>query len=236
MVEAPAEELLGINSRAELAAAEAMLQERLRLAAMENGATLTDPASVFFCRRHQARPRRGDRPQRACSAPASRSATSVEIRAFCHIEGATHRDRRDRSGRSRGCGRGSIIGDGAHIGNFVELKSTELGAGAKANHLTYLGDATIGREGEHRRRHHHLQLRRLQQDTGPIIGAGAFIGSNTVLVAPVTVGDGAYRRRRQRDHPRRAGRCAGGRARAAGRQARLGGEVPRQAEAASKKD
>jgi len=189
VVEAPHEELLGVNSRTELAAAEAMFQARRRLAAMENGATLTDPASVFFAA--DTRIGRdvviGPNVQ---FGPGVEVGDEVEIRAFCHIEGAT-------------IGKGATVGPfarirprttvgaGAHVGNFIELKGTELGAGAKANHVSYLGDATIGAKV-------NIGAGTIvcnydgASKTRSIIGASAFIGSDSVLVSPVTVGEGAY--------------------------------------------
>ena len=187
-VEAPAEELLGVNSRVELAAAEALFQDRMRRAAMEEGATLTDPATVYFA----ADTRIGSDVvigPNVQFGPGVEIADGVEIRAFCHIEGA-------RIGTGAIIGPfarirpGSVIGDEAHVGNFVELKKAELGAGAKANHLSYLGDATIGAKanigaGTITCNYDGFTKAKTQ------IGAGAFIGSDTSLVAPVTVGEGA---------------------------------------------
>jgi len=188
VVEAPVEELLGVNSRSELAAAEALFQARRRLQAMEEGATLTDPASVFFGA--DTRIGRdvviGPNVQFGLGVDI---ANDVEIRAFCHIAGA-----RIESGSIIGpfarLRPGSVIGAGARVGNFVELKEAELGAGAKVNHLTYLGDATIGANanigaGTITCNYDGFTKSRTR------IGAGAFIGSDTSLVAPVTVGDGA---------------------------------------------
>jgi bifunctional UDP-N-acetylglucosamine pyrophosphorylase/glucosamine-1-phosphate N-acetyltransferase len=188
VVEAPVEELLGVNSRSELAAAEALFQTRRRLSVMVDGATLTDPASVFFAA--DTKIGRdvviGPNVQFGLGVEI---ADDVEIRAFCHIEGA-----RIESGAIIGpfarLRPGSTIGAGAHVGNFVELKATELGAGAKANHLTYLGDATVGAKsnigaGTITCNYDGFTKSRTK------IGAGAFIGSDTSLVAPVTVGDGA---------------------------------------------
>jgi bifunctional UDP-N-acetylglucosamine pyrophosphorylase/glucosamine-1-phosphate N-acetyltransferase len=188
VVEAPAEELLGVNSRAELAAAEALFQAQRRALAMENGATLTDPASVFFAA--DTRIGRdvviGPNVQ---FGPGVAIADDVEIRAFCHIEGATIE-----SGAVIGpfarLRPGSVIGAAAHVGNFVEVKKTRLGAGAKANHLTYLGDATVGPKanigaGTITCNYDGFVKARTE------IGANAFVGSNTALIAPVTVGEGA---------------------------------------------
>ena len=189
VVEAPHEELLGVNSRTELAAAEAMFQARRRLAAMENGATLTDPASVFFAA--DTRIGRdvvvGPNVQFGLGVEIG---DEVEIRAFCHIEGAKIEQGATVGPFARIRPR-SIIGAGAHIGNFIELKGTEFGAGAKANHVSYVGDTTI--------------WAKANIGAGTIVcnydgfdkhftdvGKGAFIGSNASLVAPVKIGDGAY--------------------------------------------
>jgi bifunctional UDP-N-acetylglucosamine pyrophosphorylase/glucosamine-1-phosphate N-acetyltransferase len=188
VVEAPEAELLGINSRVELAAAEALFQNALRRRAMEAGATLTDPASVFFAA--DTRIGRdvviGPNVQ---FGPGVEIGDEVEIRAFCHIEGA-----RIETGAVVGpfarLRPGSVIGAAAHVGNFVEIKKSELGAGAKANHLSYLGDATVGAKanigaGTITCNYDGFTKARTR------IGAGAFIGSDTSLVAPVTVGEGA---------------------------------------------
>ncbi|HZT87913.1 MAG TPA: bifunctional UDP-N-acetylglucosamine diphosphorylase/glucosamine-1-phosphate N-acetyltransferase GlmU [Stellaceae bacterium] len=188
VAELPAEELAGVNSRTELAAAEAVMQTRLRRRAMAEGATLIAPNTVFL----SADTRLGRDVVVEPNVIFGRGVTAADgarIRAFSHIEGAE-------------IGPGAIVGPFArlrpgavlesdvHVGNFVEVKAARLGRGAKANHLTYLGDSEIG--------------------SGSNIGAGtitcnydgfnkwrtmigdnAFIGSNTALVAPVTVGAGA---------------------------------------------
>jgi bifunctional UDP-N-acetylglucosamine pyrophosphorylase/glucosamine-1-phosphate N-acetyltransferase len=189
VVEAPVEELLGVNSRSELAAAEALFQARRRLAAMENGATLIDPASVFFAA--DTRIGRdvviGPNVQ---FGPGVEIADDVEIRAFCHIEGA-----RIESGAIVGpfarLRPRSTVGAGAHVGNFIELKGTEIGAGAKANHVSYLGDATVGAKANIGAGTIVCNYDGFNK-TRTSIGAGAFIGSDSVLVSPVTVGEGAY--------------------------------------------
>ncbi|HJT14674.1 MAG TPA: bifunctional UDP-N-acetylglucosamine diphosphorylase/glucosamine-1-phosphate N-acetyltransferase GlmU [Dongiaceae bacterium] len=189
VVEAPHEELLGVNSRTELAAAEAMFQARRRLAAMENGATLTDPASVFF----------------AADTKVGRDVVigpnvqfglgveigdEVEIRAFCHIEGASIETGATVGPFARIRPR-STIGAGAHVGNFIELKNTEIGAGAKANHVSYVGDTTIGPKANIGAGTIVCNYDGLKK-TRSNVGAGAFIGSDSVLISPVTVGEGAY--------------------------------------------
>ena len=188
-VEAPEAELRGINSRVELAAAEATVQTWLRDAAMEAGVTMTAPDSVFLCADTRFE-------QDVCIGPdvvfgpGVTVRTGAVIKSFCHIEGAE-------------IGRGAIIGPfarlrpgtrigaDAHIGNFVELKATEFGAGAKASHLSYLGDSAIGAgtnigAGTITCNYDGYDKHRTT------IGANVFIGSDSVLVAPVTIGDGAF--------------------------------------------
>ncbi len=188
-VEAPYGELRGINSRAELAAAEAVVQRELRAAAMAAGATLIAPDTVFFSFDTQLAPDVTVGPN-VVFGPGVTVESGAEILPFCHLTGCR-------------IGAGAIVGPfarlrpgtdvraAAHVGNFVELKATVLGEGAKANHLTYLGDAEIGAKtnvgagtitcnydgfAKHRTR----------------IGRGAFIGSDAVLVAPLAIGDGAF--------------------------------------------
>lgn len=188
VVEGHEDELLGINSRTELAQAEERVQQGLRRQAMDNGATLTDPSSVFFC--HDTRLGRDVTVEpNVVFGPGVRVGDAVTIRAFSHLEGAE-------------IGDGAVIGPfarlrpGAHlaeqvrIGNFVEIKNARLEVGAKVNHLTYVGDAMVGPRanlGAGTITCNYDGFRKSQTR----IGADAFIGSNTALVAPVTVGDGA---------------------------------------------
>jgi bifunctional UDP-N-acetylglucosamine pyrophosphorylase/glucosamine-1-phosphate N-acetyltransferase len=188
-VEGAAAELHGINSRAELAAAEAFVQDGLRAAAMAGGATLTAPQTVFLSYDTSLAPDVTVGPN-VVFGPGVTVESGAEILPFCHLVSCR-------------IGAGAVVGPfarlrpgaelraGAHVGNFVELKNTVLGEGAKANHLTYLGDAEVGAKtnvgagtitcnydgfAKHRTR----------------IGAGTFIGSDAVLVAPVAIGDGAF--------------------------------------------
>jgi bifunctional UDP-N-acetylglucosamine pyrophosphorylase / glucosamine-1-phosphate N-acetyltransferase len=187
-VELPAQELIGINTRAELAEAEALMQRRLRELAMAAGATLTAPETVFF----SADTRLGRDvvvEPNVFFGPGVEIGDGAHIRSFCHIEGAV-------------VGTGAIVGPFArlrpgavlagrvHVGNFVEVKEARLGTGAKANHLSYIGDAEVGAgsnigAGTITCNYDGVNKHRT------IIGDGAFIGSNTALVAPVTVGAGA---------------------------------------------
>jgi len=187
-VEAPAEELAGINSRGELAQAEAVLQGWLRTAAMETGVTMIDPASVFLSADTRLGADVTIEPN-VFFGPGVTVADNVTIRAFSHIEGAE-------------IGPGCIIGPFArlrpgasldtdvHVGNFVEIKASRLEAGVKANHLSYIGDASVGSgtnigAGTITCNYDGINKHRTT------IGAGVFVGSDVALVAPVSIGDGA---------------------------------------------
>jgi bifunctional UDP-N-acetylglucosamine pyrophosphorylase/glucosamine-1-phosphate N-acetyltransferase len=188
VIEAEAWEVAGVNSRAELAEVEASWQRRRRSQAMADGATLTAPETVWFA--HDTRIGRDVTIEpNVVFGPGVRVADKVQLRAFSHIEGATVAEGAIVGPYAR-LRPGADVGEGAHVGNFVELKAARLGKGAKANHLTYLGDADIGAGanigagtitcnydgyGKYR----------------TLIGEGAFIGSNSALVAPVAIGDRA---------------------------------------------
>jgi bifunctional UDP-N-acetylglucosamine pyrophosphorylase/glucosamine-1-phosphate N-acetyltransferase len=188
VAELPAEDLLGVNTRAELAQAEALMQDRLRRRAMDGGATLIAPETVFLA----ADTRLGRDvvvEPHVVFGPGVTVADNVRIRSFSHLDGAT-------------VAVGAIIGPFArlrpgavlerdvHVGNFVEVKATRLGAGVKASHLSYLGDSDIGAGtniGAGTITCNYDGFNKFRT----IIGEHVFIGSNTALVAPVTVGDGA---------------------------------------------
>ena len=187
-VQAPYGELRGINSRVELAEAEAMMQSWLRAAALDAGVTMTDPASVFLAADTVLESDVTIGPN-VVFGPGVRVASGSEIRAFSHLEGCSI---------GPGCvigphariRPGSVLAEGVHIGNFVELKAAQLGAGAKANHLTYLGDVEVGEAtnigaGTITCNYDGYAKHRTE------IGARVFVGSDTALVAPVRVGDGA---------------------------------------------
>lgn len=187
-VEAPEAECRGINSRAELARAEATLQARLRAAAMAAGVTMVAPETVFLAADTELAPDVTLGPN-IVFGPGVRIAQGAEIRAFCHLEGCTVGEDAIIGPFAR-LRPGTVIAARAHVGNFVELKATHLGPGAKANHLTYLGDAEIGAganigAGTITCNYDGVSKYRT------VIGAGAFIGSDTALVAPVSVGAGA---------------------------------------------
>jgi bifunctional UDP-N-acetylglucosamine pyrophosphorylase/glucosamine-1-phosphate N-acetyltransferase len=188
-VEAPAAELRGINSRAELADAEASVQRDLRLAAMERGVTLTAPETVFFSYDTRLAQDVTVEPH-VVFGPGVSVAEGAEIRAFSHLESCMVGPRAIIGPYAR-LRPGTVIGTAAHVGNFVELKATTLGDGAKANHLSYLGDASIGARtnvgaGTITCNYDGFAKHRTE------IGAGAFIGTGSVLVAPLSVGDGAF--------------------------------------------
>ena len=188
-VEAPEAELRGINSRAELAAAEAELQQALRDAAMEGGATLVAPETVFFSWDTRLGPDSVVGPH-VVFGPGVVVDGPAEIRAFSHLEGC-HVQAGAVVGPYARLRPGTVLEEGAHVGNFVELKAARLGAGAKANHLTYLGDAEIGPgsnigAGTITCNYDGYDKHRTT------IGARVFVGSDTVLVAPVSLGDGAF--------------------------------------------
>jgi bifunctional UDP-N-acetylglucosamine pyrophosphorylase/glucosamine-1-phosphate N-acetyltransferase len=165
-VEAPEDELRGINSRAELAQAEAVVQGRLRQRALAGGATLMAPDTVFFSHDTSLAPDTVVGPH-VVFGPGAVIGPYARLRP------------------------GTVIGEGAHVGNFVELKAASLGAGAKANHLAYLGDAEIGPgtnigAGTITCNYDGFEKHR----TG--IGGNVFVGSNAVLVAPVQLGEGCF--------------------------------------------
>lgn len=181
-------DVAGINSRAELAAMEAAWQDRRRAQAMDDGASLIAPETVWFSydtvigRDVVIQPN-------VFFGPGVTIADKVMINGFSHIEGATIASGAEIGPYAR-LRPGAVLEEKSKVGNFVEVKKTRLGKGAKANHLTYLGDADVGAganigagtitcnyDGYFK---HQTQ-----------IGAGAFIGSNSALVAPVNIGAGA---------------------------------------------
>jgi bifunctional UDP-N-acetylglucosamine pyrophosphorylase / glucosamine-1-phosphate N-acetyltransferase len=187
-VEAPEDELRGINSRADLAAAEAAVQQRLRAAAMAGGVTMTDPASVFLCTDTSFGTDVTIGPN-VVFGPGVTVDCGVDIRPFCHIEGC-HIGNGAIIGPFARLRPGSELGARVHVGNFVELKAARLGEGAKANHLSYIGDADIGAAsnigaGTITCNYDGFAKHRT------VIGARTFIGSDVILVAPISVGDGA---------------------------------------------
>lgn len=189
VVRAPEEDVQGVNSRAELASVEAVMQRRLRRKAMEEGATLSDPDTVYFCADTKIG-RDVTIGQHVVFGPGVTIADNVTIKPFCHIEG-TQIEEGAQVGPYARLRPGSVIGKDAHIGNFVETKKASIEEGAKVNHLTYIGDARVGAKaniGAGTITCNYDGYNKFFTD----IGKGAFVGSNSSLVAPVKIGDGAY--------------------------------------------
>ncbi|MFU7529153.1 bifunctional UDP-N-acetylglucosamine diphosphorylase/glucosamine-1-phosphate N-acetyltransferase GlmU [Qipengyuania sp. ASV99] len=185
VVECDADEVAGINSRSELAAAEARWQAARRLAAMEDGATLRAPETVFFSH-DTVLGRDVTIEPHVVFGPGVTVADGVHIKAYSHLEGA-----RLATGAQVGpfarLRPGAVLEEGSFVGNFVEVKNAVLGPGAKASHLSYLGDATIGAGaniGAGTITCNYDGYFKYQT----VIGERAFIGSNSALVAPVTIG------------------------------------------------
>ena len=187
-VRADESEVIGINSRVDLAAAEKIMQQRLRARAMENGATLIDPDTVYLCADTRLGADTTIGPH-VVFGPAVEVEAGAEILPFSHLEGCQVKAGA-RIGPYARLRPGALIEEKAHIGNFVEIKKAQVGAGAKINHLSYIGDARVGArtnvgagtitcnfDGYHKHR--------------TDIGEDVFVGSNSALVAPVTIGDRA---------------------------------------------
>jgi bifunctional UDP-N-acetylglucosamine pyrophosphorylase/glucosamine-1-phosphate N-acetyltransferase len=187
-IEAPFAECMGINSRAELAAAEAAFQAAARNKMLESGVTMQAPETVIFAADTEIAADTTIGPY-VVFGPHVRVEAGVEIKAFSHLEDCVVHANAVIGPYAR-LRPGADIGPCAHVGNFCEIKASTLGPGAKVNHLTYIGDAEIGEgtnigagtitcnydgKAKHRTK----------------IGKRAFIGSNTALVAPVSVGDDA---------------------------------------------
>ena len=188
VIETEAWEVAGVNSRQEQAAIEAAWQDRRRSEAMRDGVTLIAPETVFFAYDTQVGRDVVIEPN-VVFGPGVTVADDVMIRAFSHLEGASVGKGAEVGPYAR-LRPGADIGAQAKIGNFVEIKKAEISEGAKVNHLSYIGDASIGAganigagtitcnyDGFFKYR--------------TVIGAGAFIGSNSALVAPVKIGAGA---------------------------------------------
>jgi bifunctional UDP-N-acetylglucosamine pyrophosphorylase/glucosamine-1-phosphate N-acetyltransferase len=182
------EDVMGVNSRSELAEAEAVMQKRLRARLLADGVGMTAPETVFLSHDTEIGADTTIEPF-VVFAPGVKVAGGATIRAYSHLEGASVAAGAIIGPYAR-LRPGADVGPDAHVGNFVELKNARLGAGAKANHLTYLGDAVVGPKanigaGTITCNYDGFTKARTE------IGAGAFIGSDTSLVAPVKVGDGA---------------------------------------------
>ena len=189
VVEAEEDDVRGINTKAQLAEAEAVLQQRLRQAALEAGVTMVAPETVFLSADTTFGKDVVIEPYVVFGDKVTVEDGAV-IHAFSHLAGA-HVGKKCSVGPFARLRPGTRLGEGARIGNFVEIKEAVIAAGAKANHLSYIGDASVGANAnigagtitcnyDGTAKHHTT------------IGQDAFIGSNTALVAPVEIGDGAY--------------------------------------------
>ncbi len=188
-VEVPEDDVRGVNDRHDLAAAEAVMQSRLRRAVLDGGATLLDPGSVWLSA-DTVVGRDVTIHQGVVLGPGVVLADGCEILPFSHLEGASVAPGAVVGPFAR-LRPGTDLAEGAKIGSFVETKNAQVGPGAKVNHLAYVGDAVVGAKAnvgagavtcnyDGRRKHRTT------------IGPGAFVGSNSSLVAPVVVGEGAY--------------------------------------------
>lgn len=181
-------ELLGVNNREQLSQAEKVVQSQLRLKALENGATLIDPESVFLSFDTKIGRDVVIEPN-VFIAPGVTIEDNVRIKASSHLEG-TYISEGSQIGPFARLRPGAEISKNVKIGNFVEVKKSVLDEGAKVSHLSYIGDASVGAEaniGAGTITCNYDGYDKFKTE----IGKGAFIGSNTALVAPVSVGDGA---------------------------------------------
>ncbi len=188
-IETTEDDVRGINTKAQLAEAEAVMQQRLRAAAMDAGVTMIAPQTVFLSADTKLGKDVTIEPN-VVFGPGVTVEDGATIRAFSHLEGA-HVGKGARVGPYARLRPGAELGPDVHIGNFVEVKAATIEAGAKANHLAYIGDARVGEgtnigAGTITCNYDGVAKHRTE------IGKGAFIGSNASLVAPVTIGDGAY--------------------------------------------
>lgn len=188
-IETSEDDVRGVNTKGQLAEAEAVLQRRLRTVALEAGVTMIAPETVFLSADTKFGKDVTIEPH-VVFGPGVTVEDGAVIRSFSHLEGA-------RVGKGARVGPyarlrpGADLGHDVHIGNFVEVKAASIEAGAKANHLAYIGDARVGEganigAGTITCNYDGVAKHRTE------IGKGAFIGSNSALVAPVKIGDGAY--------------------------------------------
>ena len=188
-MECAEDEVIGVNSRSQLARAEALMQHRLRLAAMDAGVTLISPETVYLSSDTEIAEDVTIEPHVFIGPGVSIAANAV-IHAFSHLEDA-HIAENASIGPYARLRPGARIGAGARIGNFVEVKNAEIATGAKVNHLAYVGDARVGQGANVGAGtitcNYDGQAKHFTD-----IGDGAFVGSNSSLVAPVSIGAGAY--------------------------------------------
>ncbi len=187
-VTCPEAETLGINTRAQLADAEARFQTARRAEALENGVTLTDPATTWFAL-DTVIGRDATIGPSVIFGPGVTVESGARIAGFCHLEGC-HISRGATVGPFARLRPGAELAEDVHVGNFVEIKNAILDEGVKVGHLTYLGDAHVGA-------HTNIGAGTVTCNYDGVmkhrttIGRNAFIGSDTMLVAPVTLGDHA---------------------------------------------
>jgi bifunctional UDP-N-acetylglucosamine pyrophosphorylase/glucosamine-1-phosphate N-acetyltransferase len=185
----PFEQLLGINNRVELAEAEAIWQNRKRREMMLAGVSMIQPETVVFAYDTVIGADTVLEPG-VFFAPGVKVAANARIRAYSHLEGASVGPNAEVGPFAR-LRPGAELAEKSRVGNFCEVKKAKVGAGAKVNHLTYIGDAVIGAQaniGAGTITCNYDGFNKFVTE----IGAGAFIGSNSALVAPVKIGDGAY--------------------------------------------
>ncbi len=183
------DEVLGVNDRAQLAAAEAQFQDLRREDFMRAGVTLHDPKTVYFSYDTEIGQDVVIEPS-VVFGPGVKIGEGTVIKAFSHLEGATVGAHATIGPFAR-LRPEAEIADDAHVGNFVEIKKADIGKGAKVNHLTYIGDASIGPGSNIGAGTITCNYDGVNKDR-TVIGSNAFIGSNTSLVAPISIGDNAY--------------------------------------------
>lgn len=186
---APEADVAGVNSRKHLARAERLYQDRLREAAMADGVTLTDPETVYFAYDTQWARDVTIEPN-VVFGPGVQIGQGATIRAFSHIEGA-HIGPGTQVGPFARLRPGADLAEGAKVGNFCEVKNASVGEGAKVNHLSYIGDAAIGANANIGAGTITCNYDGVNKSR-TVIGENVFVGSNSALVAPVSLGDGAY--------------------------------------------
>ncbi|MBC6403510.1 MAG: bifunctional UDP-N-acetylglucosamine diphosphorylase/glucosamine-1-phosphate N-acetyltransferase GlmU [Hyphomonadaceae bacterium] len=189
VVRSPESEVLGVNSRHDLAKAEAAFQDRKRMECLDRGVTLRDPDSVIFAYDTDIA-RDVEIGANVVFGPGVSIATGTVIRSFCHVEGAIIGENVTIGPFAR-VRPGTHLGEGVQLGNFIETKKAAIGRHSKVSHLSYIGDAEVGEnvnigagtvtcnyDGYFKHK--------------TIIGNGAFVGTHSSLVAPVTIGHGAF--------------------------------------------
>ena len=185
MIEISAQEVMGVNDKQQLAEAEAVMQQRLRQQAMQSGVTMIAPETVFLQADTQFEADVVVHPFVVFGAGV-KVGRGAEIRSYSHIEKAVI-ERGAVVGPYARLRPGAVIGEEAHVGNFVEIKNSRLGKGAKANHLSYIGDSEVGEAANIGAGTITCNYDGFEKHK-TIIGSGSFIGSNSALVAPVSIG------------------------------------------------